>query len=98
MHWRVIIITCCFAITCNVIESFAHYILDVNVTKPWLTIDRFAKLLELSLNTSRCTNIHVFGEFDQLFRRNVAQIRILIIYEIYGSFIDKLTAKSEIDK
>ena len=71
MYWRVIIIICFFAIICNIIESFAHHILDVSVTKSWLTMDRFPKLLELSFNTSRCTHLHFSGEFDKLFRRNL---------------------------
>ena len=64
MHWRTIIITSLFIITCGVIEIHTqHTKLNVNVTKSWLTTAEYANALSLSLNLSPCTNVYINGEF-----------------------------------
>ena len=64
MYWRVNIITSLFILTCGVIELRSdHTKLNFNVKKSWLATAEFAKYLQLSLNISKCTNVHINGEF-----------------------------------
>ena len=64
MNWRVIIMTSILIITCGVRELHTHHTkLNINVTKSWLTTAEFANALLLSLNTSKCTNVYINGEF-----------------------------------